>query len=153
MYELNSFHSGAAWWGISSDILGRRLAFNCTLAIAGVFGIAVGGGSSWVGICGMFAALGFGVGGSLPVDGALFLEFLPYASGNLLTMLSVAWPLGQLFSSLVAMLFISSNSCAENEECTREKNMGWRYTTFTLGSITFVMFLCRFLVSKFVFPI
>ena len=30
----------------------------------------------------------FILGGSLPVDGALFLEFLPYASGNMLTMLS-----------------------------------------------------------------
>ncbi|WEW58959.1 hypothetical protein PRK78_004427 [Emydomyces testavorans] len=37
-----------------------------------------------------------GVGGNLPVDGALFLEFLPFASGNLLTMLSVWWPVGQL---------------------------------------------------------
>ena len=48
----------------------------------------------------MFSALGFGVGGNLPVDGALFLEFLPFASGNLLTMLSVWWPLGQLIGSL-----------------------------------------------------
>lgn len=48
----------------------------------------------------MFAALGVGVGGNLPVDGALFLEFLPFASGNLLTMLSVWWPIGQLIASL-----------------------------------------------------
>ena len=41
-----------------------------------------------------------GVGGNLPVDGALFLEFLPFASGNLLTMLSVWWPIGQLIASL-----------------------------------------------------
>lgn len=44
----------------------------------------------------MLACLGLGVGGNLPVDGALFLEFLPFASGNLLTMLSVWWPIGQL---------------------------------------------------------
>ena len=48
----------------------------------------------------MYAALGFGVGGNLPVDGALFLEFLPFASGSLLTMLSVWWPVGQLIASL-----------------------------------------------------
>lgn len=47
-------------------------------------------------VCAMFACLGLGVGGNLPVDGALFLEFLPFASGNLLTMLSVWWPVGQL---------------------------------------------------------
>ena len=40
-----------------------------TLLIAGVFGLAVGGGPSWVGTCGLYAALGFGVGGNLPVDG------------------------------------------------------------------------------------
>ena len=91
---------GAVFWGTASDIIGRRPAFNLTLFIAGVFGIAVGGGNSWVGTCGLFAALGVGVGGNLPVDGALFLEFLPFASGNLLTLLSVWWPVGQLISSL-----------------------------------------------------
>jgi MFS family permease len=91
---------GASFWGIASDVIGRRLAFNCTLFLAGVFGIAVGGGPSWIAVCGMFAALGVGVGGNLPVDGALFLEFLPYASGGLLTMLSIWWPVGQLIASL-----------------------------------------------------
>ena len=60
---------GASFWGIASDILGRRLAFNTTLFIAGVFGLAVGGGDSWIGVCGLYAALGVGVGGNLPVDG------------------------------------------------------------------------------------
>ena len=60
---------GASFWGIASDILGRRLAFNTTLFIAGVFGLAVGGGNSWIGVCGLYAALGVGVGGNLPVDG------------------------------------------------------------------------------------
>ncbi|KAI9817224.1 MAG: hypothetical protein M1827_001337 [Pycnora praestabilis] len=91
---------GACVWGIGSDVMGRRIAFNMTLFIAGVFGLAVGGAPSWVGTCGLFAALGFGVGGNLPVDGALFLEFLPFASGALLTMLSVWWPLGQLIASV-----------------------------------------------------
>ena len=49
--------------------MGRRLAFNTTLFLAGVFALAVGGGPSWVGTCGLYAALGFGVGGNLPVDG------------------------------------------------------------------------------------
>lgn len=52
-------------------------------------------------VCALFACLGLGVGGNLPVDGALFLEFLPFASGNLLTMLSVWWPVGQLIARLV----------------------------------------------------
>lgn len=60
---------GASFWGVASDIIGRRLAFNATLFLAGVFGLAVGGGSSWIGVCGLYAALGVGVGGNLPVDG------------------------------------------------------------------------------------
>ncbi len=68
---------GASFWGIASDIIGRRLAFNATLFIAGLFCIAVGGGNSWVGVCGLYAALGVGIGGNLPVDGVLAHDYLP----------------------------------------------------------------------------
>lgn len=91
---------GASFWGTASDVVGRRLAFNMTLFIAGVFGLAAGGGPNWIGTAALFSCLGLGVGGNLPVDGALFLEFLPHASGNLLTLLSVFWPVGQLIASL-----------------------------------------------------
>ena len=91
---------GASFWGTASDIVGRRLAFNFTLLLAGAFGLAAGGGPNWIGTSALFACLGLGVGGNLPVDGALFLEFLPFSSGNLLTLLSVFWPIGQLISSL-----------------------------------------------------
>ncbi|KAI4228367.1 MAG: hypothetical protein LQ349_006561 [Xanthoria aureola] len=55
---------GASFWGIASDVIGRRLAFNMTLFLAAVFGLGVGGGSSWIGVCGLYAALGVGVGGN-----------------------------------------------------------------------------------------
>ncbi|KZF24278.1 MFS general substrate transporter [Xylona heveae TC161] len=146
---------GASVWGIGSDVVGRRLAFNMTLFIAGVFGLAVGGGPNWIGVCGMFSALGTGVGGNLPVDGALFLEFLPMASSGLLTLLSVWWPVGQMIASFFAWAFIPNYSCASDLKscnltppgqpcCGKDNNMGWRYLTFTLGAITFAMFLCRF---------
>ncbi|KAI4276697.1 MAG: hypothetical protein LQ337_002326 [Flavoplaca oasis] len=144
---------GASFWGVASDIIGRRLAFNMTLFIAGVFGLAVGGGPNWIGTCGLYAALGVGVGGNLPVDGALFLEFLPFASSGLLTGLSVWWPIGQLIASLVAWGFLPTYKCADDLEscnittgacCTRTQNMGWRYLNITLGAMTLVMFTCRF---------
>lgn len=56
---------GASFWGIASDVIGRRLAFNMTLFLAGVFGLAVGGGNSWIGTAGLFSALGVGVGGNV----------------------------------------------------------------------------------------
>ncbi|CAL8584497.1 hypothetical protein XPA_010090 [Xanthoria parietina] len=144
---------GASFWGIASDVIGRRLAFNMTLFLAAVFGLGVGGGSSWIGVCGLYAALGVGVGGNLPVDGALFLEFLPFASSGLLTGLSVWWPIGQLIASLVAWGFLPNYECATGLEscnisappcCTRSQNQGWRYLNLTLGAMTFVMFTCRF---------
>lgn len=146
---------GAVFWGTASDIIGRRLAFNTTLFLAGVFGLSVGGSTHWISVCALYSSLGLGVGGNLPVDGALFLEFLPFASGNLLTMLSVWWPVGQLIGSLIAWGFIPNYSCASELPacskvsdgtacCTKSSNMGWRYLNFTMGAFTFFMFCCRF---------
>lgn len=56
---------GASFWGVASDIIGRRLAFNMTLLIAGVFGLAAGGGNSWIGVCALYSCLGLGIGGNL----------------------------------------------------------------------------------------
>ncbi|KAK0728481.1 major facilitator superfamily domain-containing protein [Lasiosphaeria miniovina] len=127
---------GSFFWGFGSDIMGRRFAFNTTLLITSVFGIASAWASSWGGVCLMYATLGFGVGGNLPVDGALFLEFLPDASSSLLTLLSVWWPIGQLVSSLFAWFFIAN----------WPGDQGWRRFVLTIGIITFVMFLIRFFV-------
>ena len=95
-------------------------------------------------VCALYSCLGLGVGGNLPVDGTLFLEFLPNASGNMLTLLSVWWPVGQLISSLLAWAFIPSFSCASPVGCTKSQNWGWRYLILTLGAITFCMFIARF---------
>jgi MFS family permease len=116
--------------------MGRRLAFNMTLFLAGVFGIAAGAAPTWVGACGLFAALGTGVGGNLPVDGALFLEFIPNTSGALLTLLSAWWPVGQLVASLIGWAFLGGKYAP---------NDGWRYFVYTMGAMTFCMFLSRFL--------
>ncbi|KAM0333184.1 hypothetical protein ACHAQA_001844 [Verticillium albo-atrum] len=124
---------GSFIWGIGSDILGRRMAFNFTLLITSFFGIFVSFAPSWGWTCFLFAALGFGVGGNLPVDGALFLEFLPDASSALLTLLSVWWPVGQLVSSLIAWYCIA-NWPAEQ---------GWRLFVFIIGVMTFTMFGIR----------
>ncbi|KAJ1018265.1 hypothetical protein NDA18_006423 [Ustilago nuda] len=148
---------GAAIWGILADVIGRRPSFNITLFIAGVFGIAGGAAPSFVGLGGLLAALGFGLGGNLPVDGMMFLEFVPADKQYLLTLLSVFWSLGQLLASLVAWAFIANYSCDGNQTntpgegtvpCDVSHNMGWRYTFYTLGAFTFVMFICRFFVFR-----
>ena len=54
---------GASTWGILADVVGRRLSFNVTLFIAGVFGIAAGGPSTFTQLGALIACVGFGVGG------------------------------------------------------------------------------------------
>lgn len=117
---------GALFWGISADIMGRKPAFNLTLLLTGAFGIAVGAAPNWIGACGLYAAVGCGIGGNLPVDGALFLEFLPMTSGNLLTLLSIFWPFGQLYASLIGWGFLANYA----------ENQGWRYLNYTVGKHT-----------------
>ncbi|EAQ92476.1 hypothetical protein CHGG_00711 [Chaetomium globosum CBS 148.51] len=94
---------GSFFWGIGSDMMGRRIAFNVTLLIASVFGTATAYASSWGGV-------------------------------SLLTLLSVWWPVGQLCSSLFAWFFIANWPVEQ----------GWRFFVFTIGMITFIMFLVRF---------
>ncbi|KAI1107111.1 MFS general substrate transporter [Jackrogersella minutella] len=125
---------GSFCWGLGADIIGRRIAFNVTLLITSIFGIWAAFAPSWVSLCILFACMGTGVGGNLPVDGALFLEFLPDSSSALLTLLSVWWPVGQFVSSIFAWYFITRWPVEE----------GWRLFVLTIGIITFVMFLIRF---------
>ncbi|KAI1421100.1 sugar transporter [Xylaria sp. FL1777] len=125
---------GSALWGLGADIMGRRIAFNLTLLITSIFGTLAAFAPNWPAVCFLFALMGTGVGGNLPVDGALFLEFLPDASSSLLTLLSVWWPVGQLVSSLFAWYFITNWPV----------DQGWRLFIATVGIVTFIMFLIRF---------
>ena len=51
---------GAGGWGLGADVIGRRLAFNLTLFLSAVFGIAAGGANSFVAVCALIACLGVG---------------------------------------------------------------------------------------------
>lgn len=150
---------GAAVWGVLADIVGRRFSFNMTLFIAGVFGVAAGGATNFVALGGLVGALGFGLGGSLPVDGMLFLEFIPGTHQFLLAFMSVFWPLGQLLVSLVGWGLIYNYSasckaphCAEqvglNGQHWLNGNHGWRYLGFAMGGLTLLCFVVRFFVFR-----
>ena len=153
---------GASVWGVLADILGRRISFNVTLFIAGVFGLSCAGANSFVGLGGLIASRGFGLGGALPVDGMLFLEFIPGRRQHLLALLSVFWPVGQLIASLVGWGLITNYSCSSTKACReqaaaegkpefthlgwRTGNYGWRYTCFAVGGLTLLCFVVRFFV-------
>ncbi|KAG5736013.1 hypothetical protein E4T56_gene18311 [Termitomyces sp. T112] len=138
---------GATTWGIMADLVGRKLSFNITLFLAAVFGIAAGGAPNFLTFAALGACLGFGLGGNLPVDGALYLEHIPQQYQWTLTLLSVWWAIGQFVASLIAWGFIGNFSCeATATVCLKGDNMGWRYTYYTFGCMTFLMFFMRFIV-------
>ncbi|KAA8574606.1 hypothetical protein EYC84_006047 [Monilinia fructicola] len=111
--------AGAMFWGFGCDIFGRRLAFNATLGITAVFGLIAAGSPNFAAI-GCFAALwSFGVGGNLPVDSAVFLEFLPGSHQYLLTILSVDWAVAQVIANLIAWPLLGNLTCQEDSTCTR----------------------------------
>ncbi|KAI0335702.1 MFS general substrate transporter [Cubamyces sp. BRFM 1775] len=139
---------GCVFWGISSDVWGRRWAFNLTLFITGVFAMAAGASPNATALCALVAAWSVGVGGNLPVDSAVFLEFIPPTHQYLLTVLSVWWAIGQLVGSLVAWPLIAEFSCpttATPAECPRSSNAGWRYFLYTMGGLMTLLFFLRFL--------
>jgi hypothetical protein len=82
----------------------------------------------------------------LPVDSAIFLEFLPGTHQYLLTVLSINWALAQVFATLVAWPLLGNLTCeATDDNCTKGENMGWRYLLITMGSVALVMFGIRFI--------
>lgn len=136
---------GAMFWGFGCDIFGRRWAFNLTIGITSVFGLIAAGSPNFVAL-GCFAAFwSFGVGGNLPVDSAIFLEFLPGSYQYLLTILSVFWALAQLLATLIAWPLLGNLTCQQTSTtCIKSENMGWRYFLICMGAIAMVMFFLRF---------
>ncbi|KAI0509060.1 major facilitator superfamily domain-containing protein [Xylaria bambusicola] len=141
--------AGAIFWGFGCDIFGRRWAFNLTLGLTAVWGLIAASAPNFAAI-GSFAALwSFGVGGNLPVDSAIFLEFLPASHQYLLTVLSVDWALAQVIANLISWGLLSNFTCdITDTNCTRSKNIGWRYFMVTVGGLTLLMFIIRFFAFK-----
>ncbi|PWN26103.1 MFS general substrate transporter [Jaminaea rosea] len=149
---------GAFSWGIGVDVVGRKWSFYLTCLIAGIFGVASGAGPSFTGLRILVAFVGFGVGGNIPIDCTITLEFLPTGRHYLLALLSVFQPIGTLAASGIAYGFVPRYSCGGGSAelmadqlaaCTRSENAGWRYTLYTIGAITLFVFFVRFLVFKF----
>jgi len=87
---------------------------------------------------------GFGLGGDLPVDGAMFAEFIDkHHRGRLMVLLSMFWILGPLFASGLAWAILPSLSCPVNSNCPPEDNLGWRYVLGLCAIANFLMLLSR----------
>nr|POE96501.1 putative mfs-type transporter pb1e7.08c [Quercus suber] len=158
--------AGAFVWGVLVDIIGRRWAFNLTCLISAAFGLGLGGCNTYTAFLVITAFVGFGIGGNIPIDTTICLEFIPQNRRFLLALLSIFQPIGVVVCSAIAYGFIPNYSCSPNfseanplpschgaaagvQCCTRASNMGWRYLMFTLGAITLGIFILRFVVFNF----
>ncbi|KAH7253847.1 major facilitator superfamily domain-containing protein [Fusarium redolens] len=140
--------AGAMFWGFGCDVFGRKWAFNITLGLTAIWGLISASAPNFAAI-GVFDALwSFGVGGNLPVDSAIFLEFLPASHQYLLTVLSIDWAIAQVIGTLIAWPLLGNYTCEQDTVCRRKDNMGWRYFTITVGGLTLLMFLVRFVLFK-----
>lgn len=127
---------GAIFWGFGCDIFGRKLAFNLTLGVTAIWSLAAAGSPNFAALGTLCAFWSFGVGGNLPVDSAIFLEFLPQSHQYLLTTLSVDWALAQIVTNLIAWPLLGNarfNCGSELDVCPKSQNMGWRYFLATMG--------------------
>lgn len=137
--------AGAMFWGFGCDIFGRKWAFNLTLGLTALWGMIAASAPNFAAI-GIFAAFwSFGVGGNLPVDSAIFLEFLPGSHQYLLTILSIDWAIAQVIATLIAWPLLGGMTCQQTATvCNRSDNMGWRYFMLAVGGLTLIMFFIRF---------
>lgn len=98
--------TGAIFWGMSADIVGRRYAFNISLFVCAVSTLVSGAMPNW-GSLGFFIALvGFGAGGNLILDTTVFLEYLPSQKQWVLTFLAAWWGFGQAITGFIAWGFM-----------------------------------------------
>ncbi|KAF2760823.1 MFS general substrate transporter [Pseudovirgaria hyperparasitica] len=159
--------AGAFVWGVLVDILGRQWSFNLTVLFTGAFGITLGSLDSYTSFLVITAFVGFGVGGNIPIDTTIVLEFIPQNKRFLLALLSVFQPVGYVLAAAIAYGFIPSHSCSPNFTagddalpscrnvvdgtpcCTKASNMGWRYVMYTTGAISLAVFALRFVIFNF----
>lgn len=157
--------AGAFVWGVLVDIIGRQYAFNFTVLISSIFALCLAAPNTYNGILVLTAFVGFGVGGNIPIDTTICLEFLPQNRRFLLAMLSVFQPIGVVVTCALAYAFIPNHSCGNGADgkplkacsvvaegaacCTKSSNMGWRYTLLCLGAICLGIFFVRFVLFNF----
>ena len=140
---------GALWWGLSADVIGRKLAFNVSLLISSIFAIVAGASPNWI-VLGLFVCLSaFGAGGNLVLDTTVFLEFLPSKQQWLLTLMACWWGIGQLIAGLFAWAFLPNYSCDPDAgPCNNDNNPGWRYVWYASGALVFVMSILRITIIR-----
>jgi MFS family permease len=173
---------GAFSIGIITDIIGRKWAFNVTCLITSVFGMLLVGSLcilcirrclfltdvssqaackyNYGAICGIYFLSCIGLGGNIPIDATIALEFMPPSRRYLVSLLSMWQPIGVVVASAIAYgtaakyrcnaTLPACNAVSDGQPCcTVSSNMGWRYMVIIIGSMTLFIFFARYLVFRF----
>jgi len=114
---------GSFFWGWASDFFGRKIAFISTLFIAGIFGMGMAFAPNFIVFLVTLFFVGFGAGGNLAVDGAIFSEFLPSKQrGPMLVLLSTFWSFGSIIASTQDYFLLPYYDTDRDPD----RNSGWR---------------------------
>jgi len=114
-YELGALPSlvgfgstiGELVWGSLADSHGRRPVFMVTVVIVAVFGMLSAMSPTFLWLYLFRFMVGFGYGGNIAVDFAIFSELLPTKGrGDMLFCISAFWPIGQASTCLLAWAVI-----------------------------------------------
>lgn len=111
-------------------------------------------------ICAIYFLASLGLGGNIPIDATIALEFLPQNRRFLVALLSLWQPIGVVFATAIAYgtaaqpklrCNVDYPACSTGQRpcCTTDSNMGWRYTLIILGGATLVVFFLRYFVFTF----
>ena len=141
---------GAIVWGLSGDLIGRRLAFNLSLLLSALFTIVCGAMGTFATYNLFVILLAFAAGGNLVLDTCVFLEFLPHKDQWLMTFYALFWGVGQTIAVLVSYAFLPNYSCEgpDPANCPSHENRGWRYVYYVNGSIVLVLAILRLTVIR-----
>lgn len=115
---------------------------------------------NYAAICGIYFLASLGLGGNIPIDATIALEFLPQSRRFLVSLLSMWQPIGVVAASGIAygtaakwrcdVKLPSCKAVASGEPCcTVSSNMGWRYNVIVLGAMTLTIFCLRYFAFRF----
>ncbi|KAK9852796.1 hypothetical protein MYU51_008049 [Penicillium brevicompactum] len=152
---------GAFGFGVITDIIGRKWAFQITCLITSVFGMLLAACKfNYGAICGVYFLSSIGLGGNVPIDATIALEFLPQNRRYLVALLGMWQPIGVVVASAIAYATAARYRCDVNLPscsavksgeacCTVSSNMGWRYMVIIIGAMTLTIFCTRYLIFRF----
>ncbi|KAL5360770.1 major facilitator superfamily domain-containing protein [Aspergillus floccosus] len=152
---------GAFGFGILTDIIGRKWAFQITCLITSIFGMLLAASKyNYGAICGVYFLSCIGLGGNVPIDATIALEFLPQNRRYLVALLGMWQPIGVVVASAIAYGTAAKYRCDVKLPactavspgqacCTVSSNMGWRYMVIIIGCMTLTIFFARYFVFRF----